>query len=376
MGHQIWLASENFQRPMGAGTEPGELEDHLKSHTCNMDTMKTADNLTITDTHIPKWNTNVVRSLWPNGLADTILQILTRGADIRYWGSEPAGRCTAKALYKKITGFTAGPYLPWKIIRSLEVPLKVQMFIWKLLLGRLPVREPLNRNSGQIPSTCVLCNVENESVNHLVTHYPVTASIWNKLPRNIIKPHAHNSFANWFWHVATKHNKRVGALISWYIWKMRNEYIFQSIPIHPTFLPVKTKLAIFEWNTAHLFPLTANLLGLPSAPWIAPPQGFCKLNFDGVVNVANQTAGVGGIIRDHHGEMVAAYTGAIAVTHPRHDELQSLMHGIIVCNSKSPKNIIMEGDCLGLVENLRNLDNIKWDYMPLGHFDKMGHQLP
>lgn len=128
---------------------------------------------------------------------------------------------------------------------------------------------------------------------------------------------------------------------------------------------VKTKLDIFEWNTTHLFPLTANPLGLPSTPWIAPPQRFYKLNFDGAADISNQIAGVGGIIRDYRGEMVAAYTGAIAATHPLDAELQPLMRGITVCNSKSLKNIFIEGDCLVLVQNLRNLDNIQWYYIRL-----------
>lgn len=87
---------------------------------------------------------------------------------------------------------------------------------------------------------------------------------------------------------------------------MRNEYIFQNKPINRTSVLVKTKLAIFEWNAAHLFPLTANLLGTPLAPWSPLPQGYYKLNFDEVVNQSSQMVGVGGIVRDYRGEMVAA----------------------------------------------------------------------
>lgn len=57
-------------------------------------------------------------------------------------------------------------------------------------------------------------------------------------------------------------------------------------------------------------------------------------------------------------------TRAIAASHPLAAELQSLLHGVTVCLTKNLNNIILKGDCLVLVENLRSMDNIQWDCMP------------
>lgn len=68
----------------------------------------------------------------------------------------------------------------------------------------------------------------------------------------------------------------------------------------------------------------------------------------------------------------------ISVSNPLDAELQTLFHGVPICQTKGLKNIIIEGDCLILVENLRTMDNIQWDYMTTwkklleahGYFDK------
>lgn len=50
-----------------------------------------------------------------------------------------------------------------------------------------------------------------------------------------------------------------------------------------------------------------------------------KDNFDGAINPFKQSAGVGGIVRDHIGEMKIAYSWAIRTAHPLESELQALL---------------------------------------------------
>lgn len=71
-------------------------------------------------------------------------------------------------------------------------------------------------------------------------------------------------------------------------------------------------------------------------------EGFFKLNFDGAVNTETMKAGVGDRIRNHKGENIAAYLGAVKVTNPLEAYLQYLMYGVKICSSDGLSKIIIE----------------------------------
>ena len=54
--------------------------------------------------------------------------------------------------------------LIWKV----KLPLKILTFIWKLLHDSLPVFEVLNNRGITVSSKCLICNEDEESINHLI----------------------------------------------------------------------------------------------------------------------------------------------------------------------------------------------------------------
>ena len=78
----------------------------------------------------------------------------------------------------------------------MKLPLKILTFIWKLLHDSLPVFEVLNNRGITISSKCLMCNEDEESINHLFMHCPFARVIWHgsnleirtlKLCRNSVK---------------------------------------------------------------------------------------------------------------------------------------------------------------------------------------------
>lgn len=47
-----------------------------------------------------------------------------------------------------------------------------------------------------------------------------------------------------------------------------------------------------------------------------PPVEWCKLNFDDSVNMNSGVSGIGGIIRQHSGQMIVAYSSHINKADP------------------------------------------------------------
>ena len=128
-----------------------------------------------------------------------ILSIPIGGQDIRCWGSEPARSCSSKALYSALNPATMGPHWPWKHLWKLDLPSKFLFFTWRAILNKLSTADCLQKLNQEISPICSLCHQEEESVNHLFVHCPITKAIWNLLPRSITKPTEFKGFNDWFW---------------------------------------------------------------------------------------------------------------------------------------------------------------------------------
>lgn len=62
---------------------------------------------------------------------------------------------------------STGPVICW----NKEIPLKVRCFVWRAMLGRIPVAETLAlRGVNSMSQMCPLCNLELETVNHLLVN--------------------------------------------------------------------------------------------------------------------------------------------------------------------------------------------------------------
>ena len=55
----------------------------------------------------------------------------------------------------------------WRLLWKVKLPMKVLNFIWKILHDSLPFFEGLKSRGIKTTSICLMCNEEEESVNHL-----------------------------------------------------------------------------------------------------------------------------------------------------------------------------------------------------------------
>lgn len=159
--------------------------------------------------------------------------------------------------------------------------------------------------------------------------------------------------------------------ICWYLWKMRNGYLFQQCPGSPATVIQKSKLALCEPKSISVDPYYSSLCRFPPGELDTPPEDFVKMNFDGEVNPFNETAG--GYCAELQRRNV---TSAIVITHPPEAELQALFQWVNISWRKGFNRVILKGDCLILVENRVNSGrrlsyasrefkdgNPSWDFM-------------
>lgn len=73
------------------------------------------------------------------------------------------------------TGWDVGSWRKFWKVGSLP---RVKEVAWWVCVGAIPTRASLQRRSLDVDPSCLVCNYEDESVNHLFLHCPVARGSW------------------------------------------------------------------------------------------------------------------------------------------------------------------------------------------------------
>ena len=158
---------------------------------------------------------------------------LSDSADVGFWALNNNGKYTAKSMYEEVVN----PGI--RDVRMLEMwksnmPLKVKIFVWMCIRGRIQVAKDLKDKGWPGEPGCKLCG-ELESVDHLIFNCPLShfcwwwiarALNWERPPGNFDEfmglglgfPGSRSNFLGW---------ALLGA-VAWTIWLSRNDFVFNS----------------------------------------------------------------------------------------------------------------------------------------------------
>ncbi|KAK8492937.1 hypothetical protein V6N11_018754 [Hibiscus sabdariffa] len=126
--------------------------------------------------------------------------------------------------------------------------------------------------------------------------------------------------------------------IAWAIWIGRNEKVFTGKSIDTSHFFDIILLRLWWWSQAKWpdfkVPISefmtnpkswyckSMVVKVPdSDEWCAPPLGCVKFNTDGTVKGSYGPTGIGGILRDHSGKVIAEFSKAIGLSDPTSAEI-------------------------------------------------------
>lgn len=134
----------------------------------------------------------------------------------------------------------------------------------------------------------------------------------------------------------------------WFMWCSRNDYIFRGKPINQEYIwSQRLQFQIFtEEGKTIKVPLRIS--------WEPPPLGWFKLNIDGASLNNPGMAGIGGVIRNHKGEFVAAFAKNIGIATNNKAELWALKQGLKIVIELEISNVIIETDSSFLFSCIRS----------------------
>ncbi|KAL8459447.1 hypothetical protein ACS0TY_036799 [Phlomoides rotata] len=160
------------------------------------------------------------------------------------WSLSTDGIYSTKKAYRKLMENAVGSddddkNQAYELLWRSATTRRTQAIVWKVLRQRMPTREDLRRRGiiqGNGDTTCVLCGEEEENLNHLFFECKFANNIWWNIYHwtGISTAPQRNPIEHFLQHSATLGSNDVclGSTIwigtIWYIWKCRNERVFEG----------------------------------------------------------------------------------------------------------------------------------------------------
>lgn len=140
----------------------------------------------------------------------------------------------------------------------------------------------------------------------------------------------------------------------WSIWKARNKFVFRHTDLNPMSLLIEANNIVSELqNLNKTQPNYIPQATHNQAYWRPPQLGVIKINTDASFNRSTMTGSSGIIGRDDNGVVVMGLTSKFPVSSPILAEALVLREVIQAAANLSIPKIILESDCLALVQACR-----------------------
>ncbi|XP_042952202.1 uncharacterized protein LOC122289284 [Carya illinoinensis] len=188
--------------------------------------------------------------------------------------------------------------------------------MWKAGNDLLATRWNLFKRKILNDPLCPICQTDNEIVMHLLWQCPAANAIWTEMIIPIQKWNvAEDDFLSMWGRMKGKLTEPKLELIAAtmrMLWMRRNELVFDKKFRSPMSAIRATKESLQEYQAANQMLKRGNSLAKAvrqGQHWELPKEKFVKTNWDAAVDLKNKKVGIGIIIRDEKGDVLAAACG-------------------------------------------------------------------
>lgn len=293
------------------------------------------------------------------------MELLGSGS-IRWKGTKD-GMFTVKSAYTALKGPLGSHDLMWEKIWKVKVPERCKFLLWKIYHGRLLTNVARVHRGLSTDASCPICNGGMEDLQHVLRDCPVTLDLW----KDIVDPRVWNrfktiNFGDWFsWNMGagrgvkvTDDWRRTFASTCWWVWKRRNNVIFEGKMISNSNIRAAVNTGLQSLMEASKKLSTPQNLGnsifKASEKWEPPPADWIKVNTDGAYSPATPGCACGGVIRDEQGNFIQAFMFKGYEGDSLTSELWGCFHGLKLSWDLGFRKVMLEVDSTEAIELLKN----------------------
>ncbi|XP_024038343.1 uncharacterized protein LOC112097373 [Citrus clementina] len=269
------------------------------------------------------WNEGLIHRHFTKIDAEAIVRILLPRRPMKdevIWHYDKKGQYSVKSGYQIALNlkFPAKPTSSattenqWNAIWLLTLPEKIRIFAWRAAKNLLPSAENLWKRKVLQEPLCQFCNKKLETIFHALVGCKVVQKIW-KITRfeDDLKDSVEQDMLSLLIELKLRRSKddiELLVTILWMIWNARNNWIFKGVNDIPHVTVSKAEAVLEAFRRTQL--PAATHIDIQSSSklkaWKPPQRGYFKVNVDAATNLEKQIAGLGAVIRDEAGNVIAA----------------------------------------------------------------------
>ena len=202
---------------------------------------------------------------------------------------------------------------------------------------------------------CEHCKDQKEDVIHALYQCPKLQDLWSKVERwNHSSLKQATSFIDLMGCVfADNRDPELFSMVAWSIWNRRNNLCLGKAVASLDELLSQTRDRLWEfklYNSSSIIPV-----GRPPTRWQAPDQNTYKVNFDGALFSAANTAGMRVVIRNEEGQVMVSHSQKTTLPITAIEvEAMATRRALELALETGFQQIILEGDSQILLSALEN----------------------
>ncbi|KAH9657474.1 putative reverse transcriptase/RNA-dependent DNA polymerase [Citrus sinensis] len=292
------------------------------------------------------WKESSIYGSFEKEDADAILQIplpRKQNEDKLIWHYDRRGQYLVKSGYQ------------------LVVPKKVKIFLWRAAKDLLPTAENLWKKRVMHEATCLVCGSQMETLAHALLAYKIAKKVWKNSP---LENHVQGknfpdviSIIQSLPQQQKELNGEVVASLLWTIWNARNKWLFKGVNEDPVRLVARASSVADSIKRIKVpeEEFCAEMVTTKHQQWCPPEEGWIKINVNTAMDEENRLAGLGVVIRNFKGEIIAA-----AVKTKKNSEnvemaeAKAVLWGLQVAIMAEATQVIVESDSKGVIELITN----------------------
>ncbi|KAK2640685.1 hypothetical protein Ddye_028480 [Dipteronia dyeriana] len=234
-------------------------------------------------------------------------------SDTLMWHFDKLGSCSVKSGYHlgcnlmdiQSSSGLASSESWWKFLWRIRIPTKIKLFIWRASFDWIPTRFNLAKRRMEVETNCPICGKFMETTTH---------ALWNCSALKLIRSSYH-SFSGFgvednmpFFDLMLlcKNKMLVEEFLIWNIWWCRNNVVHGRHGLPDVDVVPWAKAFLDKYGTTNVDQVgvwTVAKFGLPR--WVPLAYGKVKMNTDAAIDNVGRKVGIGIILRDCDGNVLA-----------------------------------------------------------------------
>ncbi|XP_060972201.1 uncharacterized protein LOC133038159 [Cannabis sativa] len=286
--------------------------------------------------------------------------------DIWYWKKENLGHYSVKSAYAIIQEGkqqSATPVLTgyWRKCWNLKVPPKVKNFLWQASTSCLPTKTQLQTKHVAVNALCPFCNVENETISHILVTCSFSKACWTELEPAIttVVVDTFPSWLNLIFENWSGRSRQLVVMLCWALWKCRNDLVWNQKSAEVKDVVMLAQTVLNQWLYAQdknfdpslglLYPEDGN------EHWTPPNVDTIKINTDAAIFSSTNRYSYSCVARSHLGILLEAKAKCVrGVVSPEVAEAIGIHEALSWIKDKQWSRVVIESDCLVAIQSIRS----------------------